>query len=54
MLLLAMHVIQSAELALGVPTLGENRHAAGLLILGLLVCLPRNFASLSWVNLSLI
>lgn len=50
LLLLCMHVMETAELAIGLPAIGQRRQAIGLLILALLLCLPRNFASMGWVN----
>eukprot|EP00747_Dinoflagellata_sp_TGD_P170333 gnl/TRDRNA2_/TRDRNA2_201634_c0_seq1.p1 gnl/TRDRNA2_/TRDRNA2_201634_c0~~gnl/TRDRNA2_/TRDRNA2_201634_c0_seq1.p1 ORF type:complete len:446 (-),score=46.50 gnl/TRDRNA2_/TRDRNA2_201634_c0_seq1:69-1406(-) len=50
-LLLAMHVLRSAEMFAGVSPCSPDMLSLGLLIAALPLCLPRNFAALEWLNL---
>jgi len=50
MLLLAMHVWESLELAVGIAPLSPSHMPWALLLVELLLCLPRNFTELQWVT----
>lgn len=52
MLLLAMHVWQSVELAVGVAPLSPSHMPWALLVLESLICLPRNFTELQGVTIA--
>lgn len=52
MLLLAMHVWQSVELAVGVAALSPSHMPWVLLLTELVLCLPRNFSDLKWVTVA--